>query len=203
MANYVDGLYTGTARGIGGKVNVQAIFDGGQMIDFQLTRLKETSGIGMEAGPLVAQNILAAGGTEGVDGVNGATVTSNAILQAAEMALKAAEGGYNDGVFAGTARGIGGRVDVEATFAGGKMVDFKTTRLKETSGIGAAAGPMLVQQIKEAGTTDGVDGVTGATVTCNAILAAANMAIDKASGAAYLEAYEAEQAEKEAAASAK
>ncbi|MBS5450705.1 MAG: FMN-binding protein [Coriobacteriia bacterium] len=206
MATYVDGLYTGTARGIGGKVNVQAIFDGGQMIDFQLTRLSETSGIGAAAGPIVAQNILAAGGTEGVDAINGSTVTSNAILQAADMALKAAEGGYNDGVFSGTARGIGGRVDVEATFEAGKMVDFKTTRLAETSGIGAAAGPILVQQIKEAGTTDGIDGITGATVTCNAILAAANMAIDKASGAAYLEAYEAEQAEKaekEAAASAK
>ncbi len=129
MATYVDGLYTGTARGIGGKVNVQAIFDGGQMIDFQLTRLAETSGIGKEAGPIVAQNILAAGGTDGVDGINGATVTSNAILQAANMALKAAEGGYNDGVFEGTARGIGGRVDVEAKFAGGVMVDFKKTRL--------------------------------------------------------------------------
>lgn len=194
MANYVDGLYVGTARGIGGRVDVQAIFDGGQMIDFQLTRLKETSGIGQEAGPLVAQNILAAGGVEGVDVVNGATVTSSAIIQAASMALKAAEGGYNDGTFEGTARGIGGRVDVEATFEGGVMTDFRATRLKETSGIGQSAGPVLVEQIKAAGTTDGIDGITGATVTCNAILEAANMAIDKASGAAYLADYEAEQA---------
>lgn len=101
--------------------------------------------------------------------------------------------GYVDGLYVGTARGIGGRVDVEATFEGGVMTDFRTTRLKETSGIGQEAGPVLVEQIKAAGTTDGIDGITGATVTCNAILEAANMAIDKASGATYLAAYEAEQ----------
>lgn len=192
---YVDGLYTGTARGIGGKVNVQAIFDGGKMIDFSLTRLKETSGIGAAAGPVMAQRILDAGGTEGVDGVTGATVTSTAIIEAANMALAAAEGGYNDGTFVGTARGIGGRVDVEATFSAGKMVDFKATRLKETSGIGAAAGPLVVAAIKDAGGTDGVEGVTGATVTSNALLEAANMAMDAASGAQFLADYEAKQAE--------
>ena len=196
---YVDGLYTGTARGIGGRVDVQAIFDGGKMIDFSLTRLKETSGIGAAAGPLVAQRILDAGGTEGVDGVTGSTVTSSAILQAADMALAAAEGGYNDGTFSGTARGIGGRVDVAVTFEAGKMTDFALTRLKETSGIGQAAGPMLAEAIKAAGGTDGVDGVTGATVTSNAILEATNMAFDKASGAQFLADYEKKQAAKEAA----
>lgn len=194
MADYVDGLYEGTARGIGGRVDVQAIFDGGKMIDFTLTRLKETSGIGLAAGPLVAQRILETGGTDGVDGVSGATVTSNAIIEAANMACKAAEGGYNDGTFEGTARGIGGRVDVEVTFEGGVMTDITLTRLKETSGIGLVAGPMVLSYIKEAGSTDGVDGITGATVTSNAVLEATNMAFDKASGAQYLADYEAEQA---------
>ncbi len=194
MADYVDGLYTGTARGIGGRVDVQAIFDGGQMIDFQLTRLKETDGIGQAAGPLVAQAILDAGGVDGVEGVSGATVTSDAILAAASQALAAAAGGYNDGTYEGTARGIGGRVDVAVTFAGGAMTDVELTRLKETDGIGQAAGPLVLQAVKDAGGTAGVDGVSGATVTSNAILEAVDMAFEKASGAQFLADYEAAQA---------
>ena len=194
MAAYVDGLYTGTARGIGGRVDVQAIFDGGQMIDFQLTRLKETDGIGQAAGPMVAQAILDAGGTEGVDGVSGATVTSSAIIAAADQALAAAAGGYNDGTFEGTARGIGGRVDVAVTFEGGVMTGIELARLKETDGIGQAAGPIVLQAILDAGGTEGVDGVSGATVTSSAIIAATDMAFEKASGAQYLADYEAAQA---------
>ena len=90
MATYVDGLYKGTARGIGGKVNVEAVIEGGQLVDLVLARLKETSGIGLDAGPIVAQNIVAAGGVEGVDGLAGCTVTSNAIISATEQALAAA-----------------------------------------------------------------------------------------------------------------
>ena len=124
MATYVDGLYKGTARGIGGKVNVEAVIEGGQLVDLVLARLKETSGIGLDAGPIVASNIVAAGGVEGVDGLAGCTVTSNAIISATEQALAAAEGGYNDGTFTGTARGIGGQVNVAAYIEGGQLSDI-------------------------------------------------------------------------------
>ena len=193
MATYVDGLYKGTARGIGGKVNVEAVIEGGQLVDLVLARLKETSGIGLDAGPIMAQNIVAAGGVEGVDGLAGCTVTSNAIISATEQALAAAEGGYNDGTFTGTARGIGGQVNVAATFEAGKLTDFKLTRLKETSGIGLDAGPLVANAILEAGTYEGVDGIAGCTVTSNAILQAAQMAFEAASGAKAYEDYLAEQ----------
>ena len=170
MATYVDGLYKGTARGIGGKVNVEAVIEGGQLVDLVLARLKETSGIGLDAGPIVAQNI-----------------------SATEQALAAAEGGYNDGTFTGTARGIGGQVNVAATFEAGKLADFKLTRLKETSGIGLDAGPLVANAILEAGTYEGVDGIAGCTVTSNAILTAAQMAFEAASGAKAYEDYLAEQ----------
>ncbi len=186
---YVDGLYKGTARGIGGQVNVEAIIEGGVLVDLVLARLKETSGIGLDAGPIVAQNIVAAGGTDGVDVLAGCTVTSNAIISATNQALAAAEGGYNDGTYDGTARGIGGRVDVQVTFEAGKMSDFKLTRLKETSGIGLDAGPLVANAIVEAGTWEGVDGVAGCTVTSNAILQATQMAFEAASGAKAYEDY--------------
>ncbi len=193
---YVDGLYKGTARGIGGQVNVEAIIEGGVLVDLVLARLKETSGIGLDAGPIVAQNIVAAGGTDGVDVLAGCTVTSNAIISATNQALAAAEGGYNDGTYDGTARGIGGRVDVQVTFEAGKMSDFKLTRLKETSGIGLDAGPLVANAIVEAGTWEGVDGVAGCTVTSNAILQATQMAFEAASGAKAYEDYIAAQESK-------
>lgn len=193
---YIDGLYYGTARGIGGRVNVEAIIEGGVLVDLVLARLKETSGIGLDAGPIVAQNIVAAGGTEGVDVLAGCTVTSNAIISATNQALAAAEGGYNDGTYDGTARGIGGRVDVQVTFEAGKMTDLQLTRLKETSGIGKEAGPIVANAIIEAGTYEGVDGVAGCTVTSNAVLTATQMAFEAASGATAYEAYIAAQEEK-------
>lgn len=191
MASYIDGRYEGTSRGIGGRVDVAVTIEDGVLTNVELTRLKETSGIGQEAGPIVAQAILDAGGTD-VDIVSGATVTSSAIILAADQALRAAEGGYNDGTYSGTARGIGGRVDVEATFEDGQLVDLVLTRLKETSGIGQVAGPVVLQEILDSKSTN-VDIMTGATVTSSAVILAAQMAFDKASGAQFKTDYEAEQ----------
>lgn len=197
MAGYVDGRYTGTSRGIGGRVDVAVTIENGGLVDVELTRLKETSGIGQVAGPAVAQAILDAGGTEGVDVMTGATVTSAAVILATDQALAAAAGGYNDGTFAGTARGIGGRVDVEATFEGGELVNLTFTRLKETSGIGQVAGPVVLQEIMDAKSTD-VDIMTGATVTSAAVILAAQDAFTKASGAQFQLDHESELAQKSA-----
>ena len=128
---------------------------------------------------------------------DGLKATFDAIISATEQALAAAEGGYNDGTFEGTARGIGGRVGVAATFEAGKLADFQLARLKETSGIGLDAGPLVANAILEAGTYEGVDGIAGCTVTSTAILTAAQMAFEAASGAKAYEDYLAEQEEKE------
>ena len=197
MADYMDGRYVGTSRGIGGRVDVAVTIENGELANLELTRLKETSGIGQVAGPVVAQAILDNGGTEGVDLVTGATVTSAAVILACDQALAAAQGGYNDGTYDGTARGIGGRVDVRATFEGGRLTDLELTRLKETSGIGQVAGPVVLQEILDAGSTD-VDIMTGATVTSSAVILAAQMAFDAASGAQFQADYEAERLEKSA-----
>ena len=197
MADYMDGRYVGTSRGIGGRVDVAVTIEIGELANLELTRLKETSGIGQVAGPVVAQAILDNGGTEGVDLVTGATVTSAAVILACDQALAAAQGGYNDGTYDGTARGIGGRVDVRATFEGGRLTDLELTRLKETSGIGQVAGPVVLQEILDAGSTD-VDIMTGATVTSSAVILAAQMAFDAASGAQFQADYEAQQLEKSA-----
>ena len=194
MAGYIDGLYKGSSRGIGGQVNVSIIVEGGAVTDCALTRCKETSGIGAEAGPMMANAIRDAGGTDGVETIAGSTVTSRAVLDAANQALAAATLGYNDGAYEGTARGIGGRVDVRATFKGGELAAFELTRNKETNGIGFQAAPIVAKAIADAGTYEGVDVVGGATVSSRAVLEAARDAFDAASGSTFYEAYLQEQA---------
>lgn len=103
---------------------------------------------------------------------------------------------YIDGLYKGTARGIGGRVDVEATFSAGELTAFSLTRNKETSGIGLQAAPLLAQAILDAGTYESVDGIAGATVTSDAVLGAAQMAFESVSGEQFYEDYLQEQAEK-------
>lgn len=104
---------------------------------------------------------------------------------------------YMDGRYVGTSRGIGGRVDVAVTIENGELANLELTRLKETSGIGQVAGPVVLQEILDAGSTD-VDIMTGATVTSSAVILAAQMAFDAASGAQFQADYEAQQLEKSA-----
>ena len=51
----------------------------------------ETQGIGSNAIEQLPELIVEANGTEGVDGVSGATITSNAIFTAVEEALEQAQ----------------------------------------------------------------------------------------------------------------
>ena len=53
----------------------------------------ETQGIGSKAIEQLPSAIVAANGTEGVDAVSGATVTSKAIFTAVDEALEQAKGG--------------------------------------------------------------------------------------------------------------
>ena len=80
-ASYVPGTYTATANGINGPVTVTATFDEAGIVDVLLDVSGETAGIGAAAGDALREQILAAGGPQ-IDGVSGATITSNAVKEA-------------------------------------------------------------------------------------------------------------------------
>ena len=164
----------------------------------------ETPGIGSNAieqmpPAMVEKNSIT------VDGVTGATMTSTGILQAAEAALKAAglnpedfktaapakveepkpeapkeEIKLEDGEVSGTGKadGFGGKdaVSVTIILKDGVIKDVKATGEKETQGIGSVALEKLPAAMIE-GNTIKVDGMTGATLTSNGILKAAEAAI--------------------------
>ena len=90
-AAYTDGEYTAEGKGIGGKVPVTVTVKDGKVSDVKIGDNSETQGIGSKAIEQLPDAIVAANGTEGVDAVSGATVTSKAIFTAVEDCLKQAK----------------------------------------------------------------------------------------------------------------
>ena len=86
-AGLTDGEYTAEGKGIGGKVPVTVVVKDGKVSEVTVGDNSETQGIGSKAVEQLPALIVEAGGTEGVDGVSGATITSKAIFSAVEDAL--------------------------------------------------------------------------------------------------------------------
>ena len=85
----VSGDFTGTAKGFGGDVSVTLTLTDGAITGCTAEGKDETQGVGSEAiAKLPAQ--IAETGSIAVDGVSTATITSNAIKEAAAAALTAA-----------------------------------------------------------------------------------------------------------------
>ena len=92
QAEAVSGEFTGTAQGLGGDVTVTLTLTDGKITGCTATGDKETAGIGsvvIDTFPA----IVAESGSIAVDAVSGATVTSNAFVEAAAAALT--EAGLN------------------------------------------------------------------------------------------------------------
>ena len=82
-----DGTYEAEGKGIGGKVSVTVVVKDGAVAEVTVGDNSETQGIGSKAVEQLPELIVKANGTEGVDGVSGATITSKAIFSAVEDAL--------------------------------------------------------------------------------------------------------------------
>ena len=85
--------------------------------------------------------------------------------------------GVADGTYTASAQGYAGPVPVTVEVKGGKIVSISVDASGETAALGGAAAPMMAEAIQTANGTVDVDGVTGATMTSNAIKAAVNAAL--------------------------
>ena len=90
-AAYTDGEYTAEGKGIGGTVPVTVTVKDGKVATVTVGDNSETQGIGSKAIEQLPEAIVAANGTEGVDAVSGATVTSKAIFSAVDEILDQAK----------------------------------------------------------------------------------------------------------------
>ena len=84
--SYVDGTYEGEGDGFGGKVTVKITVEGGKITAAELTGDSETPTIGGAALEELQEQIIAANGAD-IDGVSGASLTSNGTRAAVEDAL--------------------------------------------------------------------------------------------------------------------
>ena len=94
------------------------------------------------------------------------------------MGLAVAADGVS-GDFTGTAQGLGGDVTVTLTLKDGKIVGCTATGDKETEGIGSKVIDSFPGIVAESGSI-AVDAISGATVTSNAFVAAAEAALTEA-----------------------
>lgn len=117
----VSGEFTGTAKGFGGDVNVSITLTDGEITGAVADGAGETEGIGS----VVLEKLpaeIAANGSIAVDVIAGATITSNAVIEAAKAALTAAglnPEDYNVAIEKGKGDHIVRVVDVVVVGAGG------------------------------------------------------------------------------------
>ena len=113
--------YTGTAQGMGGEVSVTLTIENGVITDCVAVGDKETDGIGSVVIAQFPEQVVA-GNTINLDAVSGATITSNAFIEAAKAALTAAglnPDDYMTKVAAAAAGDVTKEADVVIVGAGG------------------------------------------------------------------------------------
>ena len=116
-----DVTATGTAKGFGGDVTVNVTLSDGALVAVTAEGANETEGIGSVALVKLAEEMTATGSIA-VDAISGATITSNAIVEAAKAALTAAgvdAESYNVKVEKGQGEDVLRTVDVVVVGAGG------------------------------------------------------------------------------------
>ena len=113
--------YTGTAQGMGGEVSVTLTIENGVITDCVAVGDKETDGIGSVVIAQFPAQVVE-GNTINLDAVSGATITSNAFIEAAKAALTAAglnPDDYMTKVTAAAAGDVTKEADVVIIGAGG------------------------------------------------------------------------------------
>lgn len=126
--------------------------------------------------------IAAAAAMSGVTA--GALAACNAASSSsAASAASGAAGTYIPGTYEGTAEGISSTVKVTMTFSDSAVTDVVVDTSGETASYGAAAADQLREQLMAAGSAE-IDGVSGSTITSDAVMKAAKSCYAQARGEA-------------------
>ncbi|MDI9412740.1 MAG: FMN-binding protein, partial [Bacillota bacterium] len=84
-----DGVYQGSAKGFGGDLVIEVTIKSGEITELEIVESKETPFIAEGAFKRLIPAIIEAQGP--VDMISGATVTSNAVMEALENAISIKE----------------------------------------------------------------------------------------------------------------
>lgn len=174
---YTPGTYTAKANGFNPAVpvEVQVTFDAEKITDIKILN-HDDQPFGPQAFPKVIPAILEAQSTK-VDGMTGATMSSNALKEAVDNCIAQASGKVSDvvstfkpGTYTATVTGHNGPLTVTMTFTEDKITELKAEGT-ESPGIGTAAIEILTGEILK-NQSIACDAISGATVTSGAFLAA-------------------------------
>lgn len=111
-------------------------------------------------------------------------VTAGALAacnSASSSTASGAAGQYIPGTYEGTAEGISSTVKVTMTFSDSAVTDVVVDTSGETASFGAAAADELREQLLSAGSAE-IDGVSGSTITSDAVMKAAKSCYAQAKG---------------------
>ena len=123
--------------------------------------------------------IAAAAAMSGVTA--GALAACNAAKDSA--AASAPAGSYIPGTYEGTAEGISSTIKVTMTFSDSAVTDVVVDTSGETASYGAAAADQLKEQLLSSANGE-IDGVSGSTITSDAVMKAAKSCFAQAKGEA-------------------
>lgn len=199
------GEYVGEAQGFGGTVTVKITVDDAAVTAAEITAANETAAIGGAAAESLAAAMIGATSADDIEVVTGATITSTAVKEALGKALAAANGeetandapvAFTAGTYTGTAKGYNGAVEVTVTFSDTAVTEAVVGANLETDHVGTVAFEPVIADILAANGT-GVDVVSGATFSSNAVRNAVNDAAEQA-GCTNMDAFKAATVQHEA-----
>ena len=201
VASAEQTVYTGTSKGFASDVTVTVTLEDGKVVALDVDDSGESytlAGIQRENSvDKLVEAILAAGGTEGVDATTGATFTSTAVLNVVNEALAGGADetpvAFTAGEYTATARGYNGNSTFKVTFSDSAITGIEVVSSTETGHVGDIAfAPMIADMLEANGS--GVDAVSGATFSSNALRNAVNDAAEQA-GCTNLAAFKAAKVE--------
>ncbi|MFV0351847.1 MAG: FAD-binding protein [Oscillospiraceae bacterium] len=189
--------FTATAAGFGGDVTATLVVADGKVDSLKVEGAEETKDIGgtaietfnKEFEGLSGQEVSAVSG-DSVDAIAGATVTSTAVRSVVKDVLAQASGNAttektpvsdSSATYSAVGHSVVSQMQVEVTLKDNKIAEIVVGENEETAPILQTAIDRLIPRIVEEQTL-GVDAISGATVSSNAIKDAVAQAIDASGG---------------------
>ncbi len=183
-AKYKAGTVEAAATGFGGELKISVEFSDNKIEAINVGENEETPTVGGAALEQLVAQALEKQSAE-IDGVAGATITSDAFKDALNKAIAQASGAeadknveIKDGTYEGEASGKQGPIKVAVTIKDSKIADVEVTEAHETLGF-EKAFDIVKQDIINTNST-AVDAVTSATMASNGMIRAVVDALDKA-----------------------
>ena len=190
------GTYTGTSEaGKNGTVSVTATFSEDRIESIETEHMEDAEIGGIAIDTLT--KLITMNQTLDVDSISGATVSSDAFLEALKdaagqagmtegaasgagaAAAEAAPLSFTPGTYTGTGMGYNGPLELNVTFTEDAIESIEVASSKETAHVGTVAYDIMFEDAIAANGA-GVDSVSGATFTSAAVKAALNDAAEQA-----------------------